>query len=237
MRCLDRLGANVVMQDEANPGQWTGEDGDGIQKWQPLSWMTSTWRAAADRSVSFDYNVTPHLVGNLADLTFDGQTRDHPARAARAELPLHRQPPLDPGRGPPRPARRGGRQDRVHRDSAVGAARRPAQRPARGRGTARARVRRPAGERLPRDRGDRRPDVPARPRPRRLRAAGGSRGRRGYAWRRAASARASAHASSFRTGRRLRGGRVWLRGARLGSTAAAGRLRASSCAAGVTWRR
>jgi hypothetical protein len=74
MRCLDKLGANVVMQDEANPGQWTGEDGDGIEKWQPLSWMTSTWRAAADSSVSFDYNVTPHLVGNLADLTFDGQT-------------------------------------------------------------------------------------------------------------------------------------------------------------------
>ena len=24
--------------------------------------------------MSFDYNVTPHLVGNLADLTFDGQT-------------------------------------------------------------------------------------------------------------------------------------------------------------------
>ena len=74
MRCLDKLGANVVMQDEANPGRWTGEDGDGIQKWQPLSWMTSTWRAAADRSVSFDYNVTPHMVGNLADLAFDGQT-------------------------------------------------------------------------------------------------------------------------------------------------------------------
>jgi hypothetical protein len=74
MRCLDKLDANLVMQDEANPGRWTGEDGDGIEKWQPLSWMTSTWRAAADPSVSFDYNVTPHLVGNLADLPFDGQT-------------------------------------------------------------------------------------------------------------------------------------------------------------------
>jgi hypothetical protein len=74
MRCIDKLGANVVMQDEANPGRWTGEDGDGIEKWQPLSWMTSTWRAAADPSVAFDYNVTPHMVGNLADLAFDGQT-------------------------------------------------------------------------------------------------------------------------------------------------------------------
>ena len=29
MRCLDKLGANLVIQDEANPGAWTGPDGDG----------------------------------------------------------------------------------------------------------------------------------------------------------------------------------------------------------------
>jgi hypothetical protein len=74
MRCLDKLGANLVIQDEANPGRWTGPDGDGVEQWQPLSWMTSTWRAAADPTVAFDYNVTPHMVGNLADLAFDGQT-------------------------------------------------------------------------------------------------------------------------------------------------------------------
>ena len=74
MRCLDALGANVVIQDDANPGAWTGPDGDGVQLWQPLSWMTSTWRAVADPEVGFAYNVTPMLVGNLGDLTFDGQT-------------------------------------------------------------------------------------------------------------------------------------------------------------------
>lgn len=74
MRCLDRLGANVVVQDEANPGRWTGADGDGIERWQPLSWMTSTSRAVTDPSVRFAYNVTPMLVGNLADLAFDGQS-------------------------------------------------------------------------------------------------------------------------------------------------------------------
>ena len=74
MRCLDRLGANVVVQADANPGDWTGPDGDGIQKWQPLSWMTSTWRAVADPSVRFAYNATPMLTGNVGDLTFDGQT-------------------------------------------------------------------------------------------------------------------------------------------------------------------
>ena len=71
MRCLDRLGTNVVIQDEANPGRWAA---DTPQAWQPLEWMTSTWRAVADPGVAFDYNVTPHMVGNLADLAFDGQT-------------------------------------------------------------------------------------------------------------------------------------------------------------------
>jgi hypothetical protein len=74
MRCLDRLGANLVLQDEANPGRWTGPDGDGVERWQPLSWMASTYRTVSDPSVHFDYNVTAMMVGNLADLAFDGQT-------------------------------------------------------------------------------------------------------------------------------------------------------------------
>ncbi len=77
MRCLDKLGTNVVMQDEANPGRWaayTAKDSPDRGAWQTMSWMTSTWRAVADPAVGFAYNVTPHLVGNLADLPFDGQT-------------------------------------------------------------------------------------------------------------------------------------------------------------------
>jgi hypothetical protein len=74
MRCLDELGANLVLQDEANPGRWTGPDGDGVEMWQPMSWMTSTYRTASDPTVRFDYNVTPMMVGNLADLAFDGQS-------------------------------------------------------------------------------------------------------------------------------------------------------------------
>jgi hypothetical protein len=74
MRCLARLGANLVIQDEANPGAWTGPDGNGIEKWQPLSWMGSTYRTVSDPSVRFDYNVTAMMVGNLADLPFDGQS-------------------------------------------------------------------------------------------------------------------------------------------------------------------
>jgi hypothetical protein len=74
MRCLSRLGANLVIQDDANPGRWTGPDGNGVEQWQPLSWMASTYRAVSDPSVRFDYNVTAMMVGNLADLTFDGQS-------------------------------------------------------------------------------------------------------------------------------------------------------------------
>lgn len=74
MRCLDRLGANLVIQDEANPGRWTGPDGSSSERWQPLSWMLSTYRAVSDPTVHFDYNVTAMMVGNLADLAFDGQT-------------------------------------------------------------------------------------------------------------------------------------------------------------------
>jgi len=77
MRCLDKLGANVVIQDEANPGKWasyTAKDSPDRGAWQTMSWMTSTWRHVSDPAVRFAYNVTPHLVGNLADLPFDGQT-------------------------------------------------------------------------------------------------------------------------------------------------------------------
>jgi hypothetical protein len=74
MRCLNRLGANLVIQDEANPGKWTGPDGNGIEQWQPLSWMGSTYRTVSDPSVRFDYNVTAMMVGNLADIPFDGQS-------------------------------------------------------------------------------------------------------------------------------------------------------------------
>jgi hypothetical protein len=75
MNCLDHLGANVLIQAEANDGQWTGPDGsDTSEHWQPLSWMGSAWRAVSDPSVHFAYAVNPMMVGNLADTPFDGQS-------------------------------------------------------------------------------------------------------------------------------------------------------------------
>jgi hypothetical protein len=77
MRCLDARGVNLFLQPEANPGMWA----DYIDvSWSPpafqaLSWLDSAWRAVADPTVSnIRYAVTPHLVGNLVDLTFDGQS-------------------------------------------------------------------------------------------------------------------------------------------------------------------
>jgi hypothetical protein len=72
MRCLDKLGANVVIQADANDGQWSATD--GMELWQPLSWMGSAYRAVTDRSVHFAYAVNPFMVGNLADTPFDGQS-------------------------------------------------------------------------------------------------------------------------------------------------------------------
>jgi hypothetical protein len=72
MRCLNKLGANVVIQADANDGQWSGAD--GMELWQPLSWMGSAYRAVTDRSVQFAYAVNPFMVGNLADTPFDGQS-------------------------------------------------------------------------------------------------------------------------------------------------------------------
>ena len=75
MRCLDALGANVVIQADANDGAWTGADGaDPLEHWQPLSWMGSAYRAVSDPSVHFTYAVNPFMVGNLADTPFDGQS-------------------------------------------------------------------------------------------------------------------------------------------------------------------
>jgi hypothetical protein len=75
MNCLDHLGANVLIQAEANDGEWTGPDGsDPREQWQPLSWMGSAWRAVSDPMVDFAYAVNPMMVGNLADTPFDGQS-------------------------------------------------------------------------------------------------------------------------------------------------------------------
>ena len=71
MPCMDALGVDTVVQAEANPARWVMTQPGG---WQPLEWMASTWRTVADPSVGFETNITAHMVGNLLDLVFDGQS-------------------------------------------------------------------------------------------------------------------------------------------------------------------
>src|SRR3546814_10450744 len=71
MSCRDALGVDVVGHAEGNPGRWAANVANG---WQPLDWMGSTWRTVSEPGVRFRYNITAHLVGNLLDLPFDGQT-------------------------------------------------------------------------------------------------------------------------------------------------------------------
>ena len=101
MRCLDRLGANVLIQADANDGEWTGPDGTRSE-WQPLSWMGSAYRAVSDPSVHFTYAVNPFMVGNLADTPIRRTDRDPPARPARPRLQLRRHRRVRGGPGPRR---------------------------------------------------------------------------------------------------------------------------------------
>jgi hypothetical protein len=78
MRCLDQGGVVTFLQPEANPGCcWADyiDLGWNPNAWQALSWLDSAWRAVADPEVkSIRYAITPHMVGNLVDLAFDGQS-------------------------------------------------------------------------------------------------------------------------------------------------------------------
>lgn len=83
---LERLssqGVTVLTQPDANPGPWTDPEGlppdpDNVRD-QPIAWLESAWRAASFGSIR--YVVNPMAVGNLFDVSFDGQS----AITARAE--------------------------------------------------------------------------------------------------------------------------------------------------------
>lgn len=69
---LNQSEADVMIQADANAGLWATYLPNGA--WQPTEWMGSTWRAVADPTVQFRYNLTPMLTGNLLDLPYDGQS-------------------------------------------------------------------------------------------------------------------------------------------------------------------
>ena len=71
MRCLDRLGTNLVMQDEANPGRWAT-----ARLGRVAAARVDDLDVARRRRPERPLRLQRHrdLVGNLVDLPFDGQT-------------------------------------------------------------------------------------------------------------------------------------------------------------------
>lgn len=81
---LDAMGAQIVLQNDANPGPWahfqprgshiTPSDGETLV-WQPEEWEDSTIRMVQHGDTPHIlFNVCPMMVGNLFDITFDGQS-------------------------------------------------------------------------------------------------------------------------------------------------------------------
>lgn len=80
---LEALGAQIVLQNDANPGRWVSMNpradhlgpSDGSLIWQPEEWRDSTIRMVEHPDFpGIQYNVCPMIVGNLFDLEFDGQS-------------------------------------------------------------------------------------------------------------------------------------------------------------------
>ncbi|MFC4426890.1 nitrilase-related carbon-nitrogen hydrolase [Deinococcus navajonensis] len=77
---IDRLeaqGCTVLLQPDANGAPWTAKEGlppDPAQlRDQPVAWLESSWTATTTGQ-NIRYAVNPMVVGNLLDLTFDGQS-------------------------------------------------------------------------------------------------------------------------------------------------------------------
>ncbi|MCL4329186.1 MAG: carbon-nitrogen hydrolase family protein [Candidatus Thermoplasmatota archaeon] len=64
-------GADIILQPDANPGKWASYLENG--RWQPEEWMESA-HYIAQRLSSVRYVVNPMMVGNLADVAFEGQS-------------------------------------------------------------------------------------------------------------------------------------------------------------------
>lgn len=69
---FDQLGADVIVQPDANPGAWASYLSNGPDVWYPDNWKAGNW-AHVQRFPSIRHNVTPMMTGNLFDFAFDGQ--------------------------------------------------------------------------------------------------------------------------------------------------------------------
>lgn len=69
-------GCTVLLQPDANGSPWTGKEGiypaGQTPRDQPLAWLESSWQVTNRGQIR--YAVNPMVVGNLLDLSFDGQS-------------------------------------------------------------------------------------------------------------------------------------------------------------------
>jgi predicted amidohydrolase len=84
LRRLDALGAEIVVQNDANDAPWAGPGGRGA--WQPQEWLDAVLGALQPAYPHLRYDVCPMQTGNFFDIVFDGQS----TITARAETPPER---------------------------------------------------------------------------------------------------------------------------------------------------
>ncbi|CAM4026085.1 nitrilase-related carbon-nitrogen hydrolase [Deinococcus frigens] len=74
---LEAGGCTVLLQPDANGAAWTSKEGlppdPANLRDQPVAWLESCWTATTSGQ-SIRYGVNPMVVGNLLDLSFDGQS-------------------------------------------------------------------------------------------------------------------------------------------------------------------
>lgn len=76
---LTGLGANVVIQPDANDGLWANDPSNPPSPnppgwWQPDDWLASTLGSIQPAYTTLVYDVNPMMTGNLFDVVFDGQS-------------------------------------------------------------------------------------------------------------------------------------------------------------------
>jgi predicted amidohydrolase len=82
VRHLDALGAEVVVQPDANDTCWAGVTRE-TRRWQPEDWLVSVLGSIQPKYANLRYNVCAMQTGNLYEIPFDGQSsitaqRDEP---------------------------------------------------------------------------------------------------------------------------------------------------------------
>ncbi len=72
LRHLDALGAEIVVQNDANDMAWAGPG--SRDAWQPAEWLASVFGSIQPVYEHLRYNICAMQTGNFFDLVFDGQS-------------------------------------------------------------------------------------------------------------------------------------------------------------------